>query len=432
VTDVPGDEVARPGAAPSARPEAAPAALAVTAPVEEAPAGAAPAKPAPVEEARARLATARHSWLARWPDTQAGRVMRLVGATFFTVAAVRTTPSHQLWITITLVAVSLAAIGYVTYVRGRPPIYTLAGLGVAAAAADTMYVLVPHSPGWAVSFAVVPWSFRGAPMRWALPFAVAVAGTLGIIGSVQESPAAALGLVGGCFAFSMIGMSARVAMREAEDAKRLLDSERATQEANARTQVLAERQRLAREIHDILAHTLSAQVVQLESARLMLNRGAPAEAVRAQIDQAQRLAREGLAETKRALYSLRGEARPVAETVAKLAADAGASFTADVVGLADQHVAPEVSLALERTVQEALTNARKHAPGARVAVALRLGPDGHEVEVCDDGAREPAMLAGSGGGYGLTGMRERAELLGGRLEASPAGKGFRVWLSIPA
>jgi signal transduction histidine kinase len=413
VTDVRDDEVARPEAASPARAGAA-----------------SPARPgAPAE---ARIEAAPHAWLSRWPDTQIGRVLRLIGAACYLVVAVRVAPRQQLWITVILVLVTLAGVVYATYGRQRSPVHTLVGLGIAAAAGDTLYAVVPHSPGWAVSFAVVPWSFRGAPMRWALPFALTVAGTLGAVAYLRDSPAAAFGVVGGCFAFSMIGMSARVAMHEAEDAKRLLASERATQEANARTQVLAERQRLAREIHDILAHTLSAQVVQLESARLMLNRGAPAEAVRVQIDQAQRLARDGLVETKRALYSLRGDVRPVRETLAKLAADAGAPFTADVAGGADQHVAPEAGLALERTVQEALTNARKHAPGAQVAVALRLRPDGYEVEIRDDGAREPAVLAGSGGGYGLTGMRERAELLGGRLEAGPVGKGFRVWLWIPA
>jgi signal transduction histidine kinase len=419
VTDISGDEMARPGVAPSARPEVAGSESAAPATAAAAPA----APPAPRAESGL-------TWLSRWPDTRVGQVLRFVGAVCYTVAVVRTTPAHQLWFAITLVIITLAGIVFTTYFRDLSPVRTLVGLGIAAAAADTLYAVVPHSPGWAVSFAVVPWSFRGAPIRLALPFAITVAGTLGAVGFVRDSPAAAFGLIGGCFAFSMIGMSSRIARREAEDAKRLLASERATREANARTHVLAERQRLAREIHDILAHTLSAQVVQLESARLMLNRGAPAETVRAQIDQAQRLAREGLAETKRALYSLRGEARPVPETLAKLAADAGASFTASVSG--EEPVAPEVSLALERTVQEALTNARKHAPGATVAVALRLGPDGHEVEVRDDGARSPAVLATSGGGYGLTGMRERAELLGGRLEAGPAGKGFRVWLWIPA
>src|SRR5439155_16886870 len=136
-----------------------------------------------------------------------------------------------------------------------------------------------------------------------------------------------IGLVAGCLGASTIGVSTRAAREWTAAAIRLLSSERETREANARTQVLAERQRLAREIHDILAHTLSAQIVQLENARLLLARGAPAETVRAQIDQAQRLARDGLAETKRALFSLRGEAKPVPEAVRRLAADAGAAYT---------------------------------------------------------------------------------------------------------
>jgi signal transduction histidine kinase len=160
---------------------------------------------------------------------------------------------------------------------------------------------------------------------------------------------------------------------------------------------------------------------------LLLGRGTPAETVLTEIEQAQRLAREGLAETKRALYSLRGDARPLSETLAGLAA--GATFTVDGDG---QPVGPEVSLALERTVQEALTNVRKHVPGARVGVTLRLRAEGYEVEIRDEGASAPSALADSGDGDGLTGMRERAELLGGRLEAGAVGRGFRVLLSIPA
>ncbi len=363
-------------------------------------------------------------------DSPVASVVRAAGALVYGVWAVHSISAGERWSTLPLVLASVAGFLYSVLMRERGWWHSLAGLVVAVAAADALFVLVPRSIGWIVSFAAVPWVIGRFPLRWAVPFGVAVAGALGVLALLHESPSAALGLVGGCVGFSMIGFSARSARRRAEDAVRLLASERETREANARTQLLAERQRLAREIHDILAHTLSAQVVQLEGARLMLDRGAPAEAVRGQIDQAQRLAREGLVETKRALYSLRGEARPVAETVRRLAADAGAGFTLDGAG---ESVGPEASLALERTVQEALTNTRKHAPGAQVDVALRLHSDGYEVEVRDDGGRDAHRpLASTGGGYGLTGMRERAELLGGRLEAGPDGKGFRVWLRIPA
>jgi signal transduction histidine kinase len=386
--------------------------------------------PSPSRLSGASAFRALRAFSARdWVYQRLGESFRVVGAVAFAIAGFQSTPPHQRWLGLPLVALTIAAGMYAVLFRAGGPVRILLGLALAAACGDAMYLLIPHSVGWVVSFAIVPWSIGRLPARWALPFVIGVIAALAVVGAIRESPAGAVGLVGGCIGFSMIGLSARVARRQAEDARRLLASELATREANARTQVLAERQRLAREIHDILAHTLSAQVVQLESARLMLDRGAAAETVRAQIDQAQRLAREGLAETKRALYSLRGDARPVRDALAGLAATAGASFVAEGDPRA---VEPEASLALERTVQEALTNTRKHAPGARVAVTLRLGPDGHQVEVRDDGPREPAVLADSGGGYGLTGMRERAELLGGRLEAGPDGKGFRVWLWIPA
>ncbi len=233
----------------------------------------------------------------------------------------------------------------------------------------------------------------------------------------------------GCLGASTIGISIRAARERAVTAVRLLESERETREANARMHVLTERQRLAREIHDILAHTLSAQIVRLEGARLLLRRGSPADEVLEQIDQAQRLARDGLAETKRALYSLRGASRPLPEAVAALAETAGAQLRVEGE---PAPVEPETSLALERTVQEALTNARKHAPGGAVTVVLRFDPAAYEVEVTDTGAAGGrAPLAGSGGGYGLTGLRERAELLGGELRAGLDGRGFRVWLRIP-
>ena len=391
--------------------------------------GAGPADAGRAPSAAAGSAPDRPPRYPLWPDTRVGVAVRLVAGIVYLVLAWRTTPAADRAVAAPLVVGTVVAAGYAVVGRSRSPLPVLVGLAVAAVCGDVLYALVPHSIGWVVAFAVVPWAFGRLPVRTAAPFALAVVAALGVLGYVREGPSAALSMIGGCVGFSMIGLSARVARRQADDARRLLDSERATREANARTQALAERQRLAREIHDILAHTLSAQVVQLESARLLLDRGAPADAVRAQIDAAQRLARDGLAETKRALFSLRGDARPVRETLARLAGQAGAEFTAEGDG---QPVEPEATLALERTVQEALTNARKHAPGAAVRVVFRSGPDGHEVEVRDDGAGGPGPLAGTGGGYGLTGMRERAELLGGSLEAGPDGSGYRVWLWIPA
>jgi signal transduction histidine kinase len=183
---------------------------------------------------------------------------------------------------------------------------------------------------------------------------------------------------------------------------------------------------------------------------MLLRHGADTDAVLARVEQAQRMARDGLDETRRALDSLRGRSRPLAETLPALAADAGAGYASEGD---PRDLGPEASLAIVRTVQEALTNVRKHARGAATTVRLRYAPDAATVEIVDAGgpgpadadgpgtdgaetggpAQDAASLAGSGGGYGLAGMRERAELLGGALWAGPlADGGFRVRLRIPA
>jgi signal transduction histidine kinase len=237
-----------------------------------------------------------------------------------------------------------------------------------------------------------------------------------------------------CGAAAVLGMVLESSRSRAVAAERLLASEQAARESAAEAERYAERQRLAREIHDILAHTLSAQVVQLESARLLLQHGQSTDTVRQHIESAQRLARDGLEETRRAVQSLRGRARPLPEALRVLAADAGASYRQEGEV---RPVPAQAALAIERTVQEALTNARKHAPGAAVTVTMRFGEDHDEVEVRDDGAADQdAPLSDSGGGYGLAGMRERAELIGGDLTTGPIaagsdGKGYRVWLTVP-
>jgi signal transduction histidine kinase len=89
---------------------------------------------------------------------------------------------------------------------------------------------------------------------------------------------------------------------------------------------------------------------------------------------------------------------------------------------------------VRRIVQEAITNATKHAPGSRVAVQVAFQQSSLDVKVTDDGRPQdvgPSALAGTGGGYGLEGMRERAELIGAQLSAGPHSGGWQVHLSVP-
>jgi signal transduction histidine kinase len=365
----------------------------------------------------------RRTLVPNWSGLAIGRV---VGAAAYAVAAVVSVPAHQRLAAALFTAVAVAGAMYSWRPLAGQPVRRLAGLMVMAAGGHATYAIDPSSPGWLPAGISISVAFALLPLVVSVPYAFLTAGIAATIAEV-ENPKALAPLLAGCAGFAILGATVGTTRQRADTAEKLLRSEQATRAAEARTQVYAERQRLAREIHDILAHTLSAQIVGLESARLLLRRGAPADAVLHQVEQAQRLAREGLDETKRAVYSLRGDARPTVESVRELAKTAGARL--EVVG-EPQPMTPEGGLAVERTVREALTNVRKHAPGATATVTLSYRDDRVEVEVRDMGGGHGGT-AMNGSGYGLTGMRERAELIGGELEAGPEAEGFRVWLTIP-
>ncbi|MCX4673766.1 histidine kinase [Streptomyces sp. NBC_01433] len=217
------------------------------------------------------------------------------------------------------------------------------------------------------------------------------------------------------------------------NSQRLLEQERAARVAEAGTAALDERSRIAREIHDVLAHSLSAQLVHLEAARLLIEREPPGEfrdQVLARVVAARSMARDGLTETRQALSALRGEMTPVEDFLRHLVLADPARVT---VRGERRHLPVEASQAVRRVAQEALTNVRKHAPGATVLVTLEYLPDTVALEVRDSGGcRSADELAVSGSGYGLLGMRERAELLGGTLDAGPGEEGFVVNLRVPA
>jgi signal transduction histidine kinase len=225
-----------------------------------------------------------------------------------------------------------------------------------------------------------------------------------------------------------------------EQSDRLLAQVEETRDAELRAAALSERQRLAREMHDVLAHSLSGLVVQLEGARLLALSDPADGRLAATIDRAHQLARSGLDEARRAIGMLRDDELPGPDKLAALAR----SFQADT-GLPCQYteagtsaeLRPAVKLALYRVTQEALTNIRKHAHPERVEVRLEYTQDGVVLVVEDFAAvsdlpAPAASVENSGGGYGLTGMRERAELLGGALTAGSTGHGFRVDLRVPA
>jgi signal transduction histidine kinase len=211
----------------------------------------------------------------------------------------------------------------------------------------------------------------------------------------------------------------------------------ASRAAEARAAVSAERGRIAREMHDVLAHSLSALALQLESTRLLArDRDVDPEVARA-LDQAHSLAASGLDDARRAIAAARGDELPGPERLEALAGafgdQSGLPVAVEVHG-EPRELAPDARLAVYRTAQEALTNIRRHAAAEGVRVRLDYLSDTTVLVVEDHGSvgtPPPLAPALAGSGYGLTGMRERAKLLGGELLASPTGTGFRVELRLP-
>jgi signal transduction histidine kinase len=193
-----------------------------------------------------------------------------------------------------------------------------------------------------------------------------------------------------------------------------------------------ERNRIARELHDVIAHTLTVSLMHVTSARLAVEHDL-ADAARA-LAEAERLGRESLAEVRLAVGMLHqdgdtGETAPLpsAGDLPALVArfrSAGADVTLTVDG--DTGRLPATTgLAIYRILQEALTNAVKHAPGSPTAV--RLAVEANAVRLAVDSAAEP----GTGTGMGVPSMRERAKSLGGSCQAGPGGRGWLVQATLP-
>jgi signal transduction histidine kinase len=199
---------------------------------------------------------------------------------------------------------------------------------------------------------------------------------------------------------------------------------------------LTERGRIAGELHDVLAHSLSGAAIQLEGARKLAEREQVSQPVHAAIERAGELVRDGLVSARHAVAMLRGDGVPGVDQLDDLVEafrnDARADVTLRVEGEA-RRIPSDASLALYRGAQEALTNVSRYAPGAATSVVLRYGADSTALFVEDRHANGTSdhALANVGGGNGLQGMRERFERLGGRIHAGPTDTGWRVELEVP-
>lgn len=303
---------------------------------------------------------------------------------------------------------------------------SIAGVAVLSASGGVLVVL--HPIGVAVAgvagmcaaslLAIVPATVITSPAVVSAAIAVAVTGhPAGVIGGAASGAAAGL----------VVGMGRRQGQeRVRQEAELALAQQRSELEFD-RAEVLAERNRIAREVHDVLAHTLSALSVQMEAIGSLVDGGAQTGEVRDAVARSRRLVGEGLEETRRAVRVLRDEPVDAAEQIGTLSAESAATFR---LHGESRPLPPAVGLALIRVAQESLTNAGKHAAGAEVRVDLRFA--GARVDLTVHSTTStPSPLARTGGGYGLQGMRERIELVGGSLTAGPEDNGWRVQAVVP-
>jgi len=346
------------------------------------------------------------------------------------------------------VALGISAVAWIAmmWAQNRPGLY-VAALVVMAAAGGTLAGLSEFNTAIAVGCVVTSSAGVRLPTETSLAIAAETVAAFLVAGLITGETSSTL--VGGPAAYLGLwafGLTRRAYLLRAEQAEQALEQARRAHAAESQAAALAERARIAREIHDVLAHSLAAVSVNLQAAEGLLGSlpdDSPglAKAIEC-VERAGAFTREGLAEARRAILALRDGSgpqapRPLAEQLKSLTdeyrtdGDMAVDFRATG---ATRPVGAEADLTAYRTAQEALTNARKHAPGQPVSLSLEFTPDDLTVQVVNPLPPPDAAgpLANAGAGYGLTGLRERAALGGGTLTAGPEDGRWRVCLRIPA
>jgi signal transduction histidine kinase len=240
--------------------------------------------------------------------------------------------------------------------------------------------------------------------------------------------------------FAAIGMAAvwgaGVSIRRLDARLREL---RAAQAAVADKAVQAERRRLARELHDLVAHALTGTMLSLAEIRLVLD--TDREALMRALDDAERLARSSLSDLRGTVRLLSEDGDPLLEPPIELDGDLArlvdgfrrSGVTVEFTTKGEPLVLSVASAwSVYRIAQESMTNAVRHAPGGAITLTLTWGRDGVSVACANERATEPTRREGDGNGRGLLGMSERAALVGGLFEAGPTSAGWAVTAFIPA
>jgi signal transduction histidine kinase len=336
-------------------------------------------------------------------------------------------------------------------------VWVASSVAVVPLALVVRWPLLAWRIGWvtAALLGALVWADRSLPWPWEpiqilifpiLLYAVAVRHprgvtvwvgvfTIGLVAAyVRPSNSAALGIA--VVVILLLGDQVR---RRREAQRELVAEEERSELEKARRAVLEERTRIAREMHDVVAHHMSLIAVRAETAEYRLG-GLPA-ATTAEFAGIAATAREALIEMRRLLGVLRSESPDLArapqpdleelDALVAAAREAGVDVQLRRVGVPDP-LPPSVGLSAYRIVQEALSNASRHAPGAAVHIDVRGSADALDITVVNGPAVTPTTAPSAGARHGLIGMRERVAMLGGELAAGPTPDGgFELRARLP-
>jgi signal transduction histidine kinase len=303
--------------------------------------------------------------------------------------------------------------------------------------------------GIAAASAAIAFVFARSDVPGSSPVAAGLILAMGVVGVLTASDrpdrkgllraviACAVGVLVGSWLQAFVRTSLLILVFAAGRGGRMLQLERKASEERAASAMAEERAAIARDLHDVIAHSLGVVIVQVQAAQRVMD-SEPAKA-REALQAAAAVGRDALDDMHRMVGVMRGggDRRAAQPTLADLPALLEQSQKAGLA--ADLHVEgtpttapmpPGIEVAAYRIIQEALTNSARHAAGGKAEVRVTRRAGGLELLISDTGGRSRTV---AGGGFGIEGMRERAAMYGGTLEAGPRpGGGFEVKAWLPA
>jgi signal transduction histidine kinase len=302
------------------------------------------------------------------------------------------------------------------------------------AAGVALAALQPRAATGLAGGAAVWMALARLPLALAAALAAAITVGLGAAAALSgSSSSVVLATAALCALLAVIAHFMKQARESQDQAEILLARLEDARDEQTRAAAIAERGRIAGELHDVLAHSLSGAAIQLQGARKLAEHAHAAAPVSEAIDRASELVKAGLANARQAVGALRGDALP---TIAQLPAlidsyrvDMKLDVTLQVEGQ-PRTLPADPSLALYRGAQEALTNVARYAPSACTTVTVHYERD-HTTLWVTNGRSSAAPNEGMGGGHGLEGLRDRIERAGGTMSAGPTDEGWRVEIEVP-